>query len=309
MTDRLIDGIFAVPPIARRRDPARSIDFGQNERLFRHIVSGGITRFLYGGNAFLYHMPLEEYSTLLEWLAVQTREFHVIPSAGPSYGRAMDQAKLLRRYRFPCVMALPCTDPRDAAGLESGLREFADASEHKLIVYLKDETNLGADREAGLDALGRLVQDGICLGIKYAVVRSNPREDPYLAGLLNRVDRSLVISGMGERPAVVHLRDWKLPAFTTGSGCIAPALCQRLFAASGRRDYPAAEELRAAFMPLEDLRDQWNPAKVLHAAVELAGIAKTGPVLPFLSPLNPIQIATVEPVVQSLLHHNRPEPH
>ena len=43
-----------------------------------------------------------------------------IPSIGPSFGRAMDQAPLLRRHRFPAVMALPCGDPRDAAGPGGG---------------------------------------------------------------------------------------------------------------------------------------------------------------------------------------------
>ena len=30
-------------------------------------------------------------------------------------------------------------------------------------------------------------------------------------------------------------------------------------------------------MPLEDLRDAWGPARVLHTRTELAGIAATGP--------------------------------
>ena len=39
-------------------------------------------------------------------------------------------------------------------------------------------------------------------------------------------------------------------------------------------------------MPLEDLRDAWGPARVLHHATELAGIAPTGPIPPFVSPLD-----------------------
>ena len=35
-----------------------------------HIEAGGITRFLYGGNAFLYHITLDEFDVLLGWLAV-----------------------------------------------------------------------------------------------------------------------------------------------------------------------------------------------------------------------------------------------
>jgi hypothetical protein len=40
-------GVFAVPPLARTHDPARSLDHAQNTRLARHIVAGGITRLVY----------------------------------------------------------------------------------------------------------------------------------------------------------------------------------------------------------------------------------------------------------------------
>ena len=108
-------GVFAVPPLARRPDAGRTIDVGENDRLVRHMRAGGITRFLYGGNAFLYHVTLAEYEALLGWLSEFPSDAWPIPSVGPSYGRAMDQAALLARGRFRCVMALPCADPRDAA--------------------------------------------------------------------------------------------------------------------------------------------------------------------------------------------------
>src|SRR2546425_9680793 len=140
-------GVFAVPPLARRRDPARSLDLAQNDLIVRHIISGGITRLIYGGNAFLYHTTLAEFEELLEWLAGFSDQLSVIPSIGPSYGRAMDPAKLLRKFQFPFVMVLPCSDPSDAAGLERGYREIAAAADTELIVYLKDERNFGADKE------------------------------------------------------------------------------------------------------------------------------------------------------------------
>jgi len=43
--------------------------------------------------------------------------------------------------------------------------------------------------------------------------------------------------------------------------------------------------MRTEFIPLEDLRDAWSPAKVLHAAVEHTGIATTGDIPPYLSEL------------------------
>ena len=295
-------GVFAVPPLARRVDAARSLDFEQNERIVRHIISGGITRLIYGGNAFLYHITLAEYEQMIDWLA--HLESWVIPSVGPDYGRAIDQATLLRNHRFPCVMVLPCSDPRDAGGLERGYREIAEAADTKLILYLKGEENFGKDKEAGLDSVARLIDDGVCIGIKYAVVRDDPARDAYLEDLLRRVDRKFVISGIGERPALAHLREWKLPGFTTGSGCVAPHASQLLYEACAEGDFQKGESLRSEFIPLEDLRDEWGPAKVLHAAVELAGIARTGPVPPFLSLATQEQMEIISPVAQTLLQRN-----
>jgi dihydrodipicolinate synthase/N-acetylneuraminate lyase len=297
-------GVFAVPPLVRRSNHRRVLDDEQNNLIVRHILEGGITRFIYGGNAFLYHATLAEYEQLLEWLNAFADDLWAIPSAGPSYGRAMDQARLLRKYRFPCVMMLPCNDPRDVAGLERGYREVAEAANTKLMVYLKEEDNLGADKEAGLEMIARLVADGVCVGIKYAVVRRNPAADAYLNALLEQVDRRLVVSGIGERPAVTHLRDWQLPGFTTGSGCIAPRLSQLLLEACAQGDFGRAETLRAQFMPLEDLRDAWNPAKVLHFATALAGIAETGAVPPYLSALSAEQQEKLAPVARALVGQN-----
>jgi dihydrodipicolinate synthase/N-acetylneuraminate lyase len=294
-------GVFAVPPLARRPDARRSIDFEESGRLVRHMAGGGITRFLYGGNAFLYHLTLAEYDGLLEWLSGFDAAHWPIPSVGPSYGRAMDQAVLLARHRFRCAMALPCADPRDASGLEAGLREISEAAGLPLILYLKDEPNFGADLMAGLDAVARLVDAKVCVAIKYAVVRNDPRQDAYLQALLERVDRRLVISGIGERPAVVHMRDFSLPGFTTGSGCLAPTLSNRVWEACARKDWAAAEEVRARFLPLEDKRDAWGPARVLHAALELAGTVRTGPIPPFVSALPETRRAELAPVARALL--------
>jgi 4-hydroxy-tetrahydrodipicolinate synthase len=291
-------GVFPVPPLARR--PSGSIDFAESEKIVRHIAAGGIKNFLYGGNAFLYHVTLREYEALLDWLNGLDHDFFCIPSAGPSYGRAMDQAPMLARYNFPCVMLLPCADPRDAAGLERGYRAFAEAAKTPLIVYLKDESNFGADKEAGLDAVARLVNDGVCIGIKYAVVRSDPGQDAYLDGLLKRVGRERVISGIGERPAISHMRDFQLPGFTTGSGCVAPNLSRTLFEINSAAQWEDAEKIRRQFLPLEDQRDAWGPARVLHAAMQLAGIAETGPIAPYVSGLDKARLASLEPVAREL---------
>jgi dihydrodipicolinate synthase/N-acetylneuraminate lyase len=297
-------GVFPVPPLARRNTARRELDFAENDRIVRHIAGGGMTRFLYGGNAFLYHITLAEYEQLLDWLSGFDDTHWAIPSFGPSYGRAMDQAAILKRYKFPAAMALPCADPRDARGLEAGLRDIAEASGTPLILYLKEESNFGADKDAGLDVVARLVDEGLCVAIKYAVVREKPDDDPYLAGLLQRVDRARVVSGIGERPAVIHMRDWQLPGFTTGSGCLAPRMSNSIFAACCREEFAKADSIRNAFLPHEDLRDAWSPAKVLHYATALCGVAETGPVPPFLSSLSEEQLKTLAPVARTLLERD-----
>jgi dihydrodipicolinate synthase/N-acetylneuraminate lyase len=300
-------GVFAVPPLCRRPGGARPLDLGESGRIVAHMAQGGITRFLYGGNAFLYHLTLAEYEQALEWLAGFSDDCWAIPSVGPSYGRAMDQAPLLRRRGFPVAMALPCSDPRDALGLEAGLRDIAEAAGLGLVLYLKAEDNFGSDREAGLDAVARLVEAGICVGIKYAVITHDPEKDPYLEALLRRVDKSLVISGIGERPAIAHLQRFGLPGYTTGSGCLAPRLTSDLFAACARGDFAAAAERRERFLPLEDRRDAWGPARVLHAALELAGVAATGPIPPFVTALSEGQRRELEPVARELLQRETAE--
>ena len=298
-----LEGVFAVPPLAWRRDGA-GLDADQNGRILRHILSGGVTRILYGGNAFLYHLPLREYETLLEWMAAAPGETWLIPSIGPSFGRALDQARVLRRFPFPTAMLLPCADPRDALGLERGARAIADLLGRPLILYLKEETTFGSAVTDGIAAVTRLVSDGVCVAIKYAIVRPNPDVDAYLDALLAHVDRRLVVSGIGERPAVAHQFNRGLPGFTTGSGCVAPRLSQRLFEFCRRRDLAAAEAIRARFLPLEDVRDAEGPARVLHAAVQAAGIARVGPIPPFVSDLTDDEVAGLLPIVRGLLAQN-----
>lgn len=300
MSDPDLNGVYAVPPLPRKTDSRRTLDLDAAESVARHIEAGGITRFLYGGNAFLYHASLDDFQALVDWLSGFAATRWAIPSIGPSFGRAIDQARTLRSRPFRAVMMLPCGDPRDAKGMEAGLREVADEAGMPLIVYLKSEDGFGSNKEQGLDAVGRLVDDGVAIAIKYAVVRDNPLGDAYLDGLLWRVDRSRVLSGMGERPAVEHLRDYRLGGLTTGSGCIAPHGCQALFDAAGAGDWARASALRAGFMPLEDLRDAWGPARVLHHATELAGIAPTGPIPPYVSALDAAQLAQLAPVARAL---------
>jgi dihydrodipicolinate synthase/N-acetylneuraminate lyase len=295
-------GVFAVPPLARGR--GSELNAEQNGRIVQHIVSGGVTRLIYGGNAFIYHVTLPEYEELAGWMAAADDDVWMIPSIGPSYGRAIDQARVLRRHAFPTAMLLPCGDPRDAAGLERGVRAIADVLGRPVVLYLKEETTFGARLSDGIDAIARLVEDRACVAIKYAVVRPDPSVDVYLEALLTRVDRRHVVSGIGERPAVVHMQQWQLPGFTTGSGCIAPRLSVQLFESCVRGDIALATAIRDRFLRLEDVRDAQGPARVLHAAVEAAGLARVGPIPPFVSDVSAEVGASLEPIARALLADN-----
>jgi dihydrodipicolinate synthase/N-acetylneuraminate lyase len=290
--------VLAVPPLARNAD--LSLNRAANAALIRHIEAGGISTLLYGGNANFYHVGTGEYGALVDHLAETAAPgTWVIPSVGPDFGRMMDQAALLRSRSFPTAMVLPQTFPSTVAGAEAGLRRFAEAFGRPIIVYLKAEGYLTAE------AVKRLVDDGLVAAIKYAVVREDPRKDALLSRLVELVDRRYIVSGIGERPAIVHLRDFGLAGFTTGSGCVGPRGSTALLAALKAKDYNRAESLRAAFIALEDARDALSPIRVLHEAVRLAGIADTGPILPLLSNLEPEHHERVKKAALDLLAADR----
>src|SRR5579884_992863 len=136
--------LYPVPPLARKNDAKRSLNTAENERLFRYMVEQGIKHVVYAGNALVYHMRLSEYTELIEWLSSLTEKASIIPAVGPSYGRAMDEAAIARKGRFDSLLVLPSTsDPRDAAGLEAGLREIANTAGIPLSLYIKEESNFG----------------------------------------------------------------------------------------------------------------------------------------------------------------------
>src|SRR5258707_13009738 len=74
-------GVLPVPPLARKNDSRRSLDFAQNDRLVRPMAEGGITRLIYGGNALRYHITLADYEPLLDWVGGVRSQFPAIPHA------------------------------------------------------------------------------------------------------------------------------------------------------------------------------------------------------------------------------------
>jgi dihydrodipicolinate synthase/N-acetylneuraminate lyase len=278
---------------------ARSADLSlnpeANRQLARHIESGGVTTLLYGGNANLYHVGPGQYEHLLQMLCeIAGPDTLVIPSVGPAYGVMMDQAEILRRFTFPTAMILPQKEMSTSNGVARGIRSFTDAWGRSAVLYIKH------DGYIEVADVRRLVADAALSAVKYAIVRADPGEDRYLSELIEAVGPDRIVSGMGEQPALVHMRDFGLPGFTSGCVCIAPALSMRMLRAIQTGDFAGAEHVRQAFRPLEDLRNRIHPVRVLHEAVALAGIADTGPILPLLSAIDPPDRETVKKAVEQV---------
>jgi dihydrodipicolinate synthase/N-acetylneuraminate lyase len=275
---RIRNSVIAVPPLARRED--LSFDAVENGRLIRHIEKGGVSTLLYGGNALFYHIRLSEYADVLRGLLEQASSgTWIIPSIGPAFGMMMDQAEILRDMPFDTAMVLPQREIADEGGIIEGLKRVVDCLGKPIVLYLK------FDRWLSPDAVGHLVAKGAISWIKYAVVRDEPRNDPYLHELLEQVPREIVVSGMGEQPAIVHMRDFGLGGFTSGVVCVRPELSARLLDAVLTQLWEDAEACREAFRELEDLRNAHSPIRVLHAAVSASGIAHLGPIMPLAGEL------------------------
>jgi hypothetical protein len=125
----------------------------------------------------------------------------------------------------------------------------------------------------------------IC-AIKYAIVRDDPGKDSYLDALVQHVDRSIIISGIGERPADRAPARLRAEELHLRLVCVAPRGSTRILALLKAKRYDDAMKVRAAYIPLEDQRDALGPIRVLHDAVTLAGIAEMGPLLPMISNLD-----------------------
>ena len=280
--------VIAVPPLARARNGAVSI--AENKKIVDWLASGGVTTLMYGGNANFYNLGLLEFPLVLELLSdIAPAKSWVIPSIGADFGKALDQVAILRTFDFPTAMALPMASATRPAGIATGLRRLADAYRKPLIAYVRAE-NYIPPRD-----LAQLIADGAVCALKYAVERHDPKEDRYLSAIVEAAGPELIVSGIGERPAIVHLTRFGLAAFTSGSVSIAPHLSAAILAALKRRDVAVAEALRAKFLPFEDQRDANSPIVVLHDGVRFAGIADTGPLQPFLANLG----ADVAPAVQA----------
>ena len=291
--EHLRHSVFAVPPLAR--DSSLQLCREENEKIIRFLESGGVRSILYGGNAVFYHVRLQEYASLLTLLAESSGEKTVIvPSIGPAFGLALDQVDILREMQFGTAMLLPSRDVVDESGIASGLRRLSERLERPLVLYLKIDRWLSPELVRSLEA------DGVISWIKYAVVRDDPADDDYLRAILDLFPAERIVSGIGEQPAIVHLRDFGLVGFTSGCVCVAPDRSMEMMRAIQDGKFELAESIREWFRPLEDLRNEISPIRVLHHAVAAAGIAATGPLMPMLSELPTDQVEKISAAIETM---------
>ncbi len=290
---QLCESVIAVPPLAR--NSSFVICEQENRKIIRFLEAGGIRSLLYGGNAVLYHARLSEFASLLQMLAdTAAEETVVVPSLGPAFGLAMDQAAILREHDFPTAMLLPARDAVDQVGIATGVRQLAETVGKPLVLYLK------FDRWLNPELIKSLEDDGAISWLKYAVVRDDPAQDDYLKEVLDVFPAERIVSGIGEQPAIIHLRDFGVGGFTSGCVCVAPERSMQMMNAIHAGDFELADSLRLWFRPLEDLRNEINPIRVLHRAVEIAGIADTGPITPLLSDVLPQDTSRIEAAVREM---------
>lgn len=290
----LARSVVSVPPLARNDD--LSLNEEENRKIVQHLEAGGISTFLYGGNALLYHVAPSQYGELLSMLeGVVADNSLVIPSVGSSYGMMMDQARVIRDTSFPTAMVLPQPNVVTYTGVERAIGDYVQAAGKPAVVYIKQLGYIEVEH------VKRLVENGSVSWIKYAIVRDDPAEDEYLQRLKDAIGTDMIVSGIGEQPALPHMEKFDVTAFTSGCVCIAPALSMHMLKLIQLGEFAAASQIRDVFKPLEDLRNGINPVRVLHAAVAGAGIAETGPLLPMMSPVNESQRVEIAEVAKTLL--------
>ena len=297
-TSDLHASVISVPPLCR--DANLKSDAAENAKLIKHLEAGGVSTLLYGGNANFYNIALGEYEAVLDQLeSAAAPDTLIVPSVGPYFGFAMEQAAILARKKFPTAMLLPTVAVSTPEGVRVAVLKLVEKLGRPIVLYIKDANYVT------LDVVKSLVEAGAISWIKYAVVRADPAQDELLAGLVLTVDPTLIVSGIGEQPAIVHYTKFGVRAFTSGCVCVAPRRSQEMLRAMQAGDFAKAEEIRARFTSLEDLRNAHGPIPVLHHAVAQAGIAQTGPMLPLLANLRDELIDEIHPAAEGLLAWNR----
>ena len=116
----------------------------ENAKLIRHIEAGGVSTLLYGGNANFYNIALSEYETVLDQLeASAAADTWIVPSIGPYFGTALDQAAILAKRQFPTAMLLPTVAVSSPEGVQTAVLKIVEKFGKPIVLY--DPHSSGAD--------------------------------------------------------------------------------------------------------------------------------------------------------------------
>ena len=221
------------------------------------------------------------------WPASRRRAGRSRASARRSAARSTRRG-ILRRHAFRTAMMLPCGDPRDARGMEAGHARDRRRRRHAAHPLSEVGGRLRLRPGAGLDAVGRLDRRR---RRDRDQVRGRPRRSrartPISTGCCGASIAARVISGMGERPAVVHLRDFALGGHDDRIGLHRAVAVQR----AARRPAPTANWTHG--------RERCAPSSCRSRTCATRGARRaccttrpssrasrrTGPIPPFVSPL------------------------
>ena len=97
-----------------------------------------------------------------------------------------------------------------------------------------------------LDEPEWVTAEGVETPEQLEALRADGADDAYLRSLIAAIGAGIMVSGIGERPAIMHMRDYGLAGFTSGSVCIAPRGSMKLLRLLQEKRYDQAEAIRAA---------------------------------------------------------------
>jgi hypothetical protein len=69
--------VIAVPPLAS--NPDLSLNRDANRRLVRHLLSGGVSALIYGGNTTFYNLTGWRFFDVCDFIATQANEASITP--------------------------------------------------------------------------------------------------------------------------------------------------------------------------------------------------------------------------------------
>jgi len=155
-----LQGVFAQPRLVL--DDTGEIDWRASQKEVESLARQGVTRFVYCGDGFS-GLALESFGKLTTWLQGFPKDFWVIPGVGPDWNLAEQQAEVLAKRYFPCVLFLAGADLAELGQWEVRIRSLHTRAKKPLALALRSPAELGPDPDASLQVVLRLMREGVFL--------------------------------------------------------------------------------------------------------------------------------------------------